>query len=314
MAKRDGAGGAATTSKTTTRHEPGDVIEVASELMARDEAKPEVDLHEIGAELGVPAKYVDQAVVELDRRRLARRRRFLVVAGLVGVVGLAAYGIRSSPNRGKAAPLASPAVAPLSATKSVRGIQVGVDLVHGVSTESGVAELQAGGASAKLLQQPLTDETLHGLDVLALLEARRTFTDDEIQAVVRFVRGGHGLVASDLGWSWVTYEKRPLAELPINRIGSALGAFELTNDVLGPPARFDPPQLAAMTARKTPWVPCGVRSLGGPHRALVRDEQLRPMVSAVEVEKGHAVLFGHTSIVTENPALFVLATAIAADR
>ena len=101
---------------------------------------------------------------------------------------------------------------------------------------------------------------------------------------------------------------------PFRRAFRLLASARRANEVLGTPAGFDPPELSAITVRKTPWIPCGSQTLGPPHHALVRDEQLRPMASAVNVEKGHVVLFGHTSIVTENPALFAYASALAAGR
>src|SRR3954469_26045899 len=69
----------------------GEVIGLASALMAKDHDRRErVDLKQVGAELGVPAEYVERAESELRRRRARRlvRLRIALVAALgFGLVG-----------------------------------------------------------------------------------------------------------------------------------------------------------------------------------------------------------------------------------
>jgi hypothetical protein len=292
-------------------HDPGEVVEVVSELMQADRARgEEPDLRAIGAELGVPGRYVDEAVVELDRRR-ARRRRGLALAAAAALVASGALVAWRAPHAG--ARPGAPAVAP---DRSLRGLSVAFDLRHGLGSGAGKGELEARGATALVIDQALTDVSLKDVDVLVLLEARRSFEDAELDAVARHVREGHGLVVADLGWSWVMYEKKPLAALPANALGSRLGGFGFTNDAIGVPAHVDPAELGgiAAIARTTPWVSCGVALPAGQGRVLLRDEKLRPMAGALAVDKGHVAVFGHAGMLLENPALLAYGVALAAGR
>jgi hypothetical protein len=69
----------------------GEVIGLASALMAEDRNRRErVDLKQIGAELGVPAEYVERAESELRRKRAQRKVRLriaLAAALSLGLVG-----------------------------------------------------------------------------------------------------------------------------------------------------------------------------------------------------------------------------------
>ncbi|MBL8714756.1 MAG: hypothetical protein JNL79_02105 [Myxococcales bacterium] len=288
-------------------HDPGEVIVVAGELMEADRTRAEqADLHAIGHELGVPAPYVDRAVVELDRRR-KRRSVAVVIATLValGTVFVLTRRLLRPP----------PPVAAVSPEKSPRGLRVGLDLRHGVGAATSWNELAARGAAVTLVEQSIGDGALADLDVLVVLEARKNWDPSELDAVVRFVRSGHGLVIADLGWSWVTYDKRPLQELPANVLGSQLG-FGFTNDVLGVPTAIDPNVLGGLRAltRATPWVPCGVTVAPERGRLLVRDAHLRPMIGVVDAAKGRTVAIGHAGLVVDNPALLSFAVALAAGR
>jgi len=208
-----------------------------------------------------------------------------------------------------------PPPAPVSVEKSPRGLRVGLDRRHGVDATTSFGELSTRGAVTTVVEQPLGDALLANLDVLVALEPRKAWDATEIDAVVRFVRAGHGLVVADLGWSWVHYDKRPLSELPANVLGSHLG-FGFTNDVLGVPTAIDPQGLGGISTitRATPWVPCGVTVAPERGQLLVRDELRRPLIGVVTAGSGRAVVIGHAGIVIENPTLLAFSVALAGGR
>jgi len=294
--------------RRAAEHEAGEVIKVATDLMESDRARrEEPDVHAIGEELGVPRPYVDRAVAELERRRVRRRIRFALAACFVLAVSLVAWRTTR--------PTKSPEVTSVAPGKPVTGLTVAFDLRHGIGTATGAKELESRGAKVLVMEQPLDAASLKGVDVLVLLEARRLAQRVESDAIVAFVREGHGLVVADLGWSWVTYDKKPLEDMPANVIGSQLG-FGFTNDVAGSPTSFDSRDLGGITAiaRNSQWVPCGIIVAGDRGRVLVRDDHLRPVVGAVDAGKGHVAVFGHASIPIDNPQLLAFAVALSAGR
>lgn len=275
-----------------------EVVEVATALQARAQTEAlEPDARAVGAELGIPARFVDAAVVEIERRR--RRRRFLLGGAALLLAGLGGGFVvhRATAKR-----------------RPLEGRRVAFDLRHGLGSAAGSAELAARGAAVTTLETGYGAADLAPLAALIVLEARRAWTDPEIEAVIDFVRGGGGLVLADVGWSWTHYDKRPLSELPANRLIQPFGAA-FTDAVLDPPTKPDPTRLGGITqiARVTPWVPGGM-TVPGSARVLLTDEPLRPLGALFGAGAGRVGLFGHAALLTENPALLAFAAEEVARR
>lgn len=323
------------------QHDPAEVIEVASELMEADREKQErVDLRAIGEEVGVPAPYVDKAVAELDRRQVekaarAKRTRLRALVILVGVTfagGVAWLSLRPSKavdptasrapsSRTSSARASASAPAPPSAsaamvkkpfppTPAVKGRVVAFDLGRGEGWNSGATALEAQGATVREIDKPLSDATLSGVDALILIHARRKpFAADEVLAVERFVRGGKGLVVADIGWTWIHYDKKPITTFPVNAVGEKLG-FRFTGDNIGRPARIDDKTIGTVDdLLYDGWAPTRLELEGEKARALVRDDSLHPMAAAIDVDRGHVVVFGHPSMILLTPPLFMWSLA-----
>lgn len=278
--------------------EVAEVVEVASALAERAETDAlEPDARAVAAELGIPDRFVDAAVVEVERRR--RRRRFLlggVALALAGLGGVFAVRRATAPRR------------PLD------GRRVAFDLRHGLGSAPGGAALTTKGAVVSTLEAAFGSAELAPLAALIVLEARRSWTDPEIEAIVGFVRGGGGLVLADVAWSWTHYDKRPLVELAANRLLHPFGAG-LTDAVLGPPTAPDPARLGGIghVARPTPWVPGGLTMPVGA-QVLLTDDQLRPMGATMAAGAGRIALFGHAGILLDNPAILAFAAEQVARR
>jgi hypothetical protein len=282
--------------------DPAEVIQVATRLMEEDRARREPPpLGEIADELGVPRPYIDRAVAELQRRRAARGRR-VVIAGALGVVALA----------GAAAGVLSTRPHPAG---RLAGVTLAFDLGHGSGSAGAAAAVERDGARVRTIEQPLSDETLRGVGVLCLFAPRKTpFTSAELDAMERFVRGGGGLIAAELGWSWTYYVHQPIEALPLNQLGARLG-FGFTAENIGVPARVDPDALAGLGPLvRHDWVPSSVTLTGAAARELVHDDQLRLMAGTVEAGRGRVAAFGHPTMLTENPGLFAWAVRWAARR
>jgi hypothetical protein len=183
---------------------------------------------------------------------------------------------------------------------------------HGIGTAPGAAAVVARGGTTTTIDGLLSDASLASTSVLVLLEPHSAWSDGEFAAVDAFVRSGRGLVIADLGWSWTVYAKKPLEELPANRLGRRLG-FSFDEQVLGTTLERPAPGVPWPLA-STGWVPCGIELRGERPRVFLRDDRLRPIAGAIDVGKGRVVVVGHAGILVENPALLAYAVALAAGR
>jgi hypothetical protein len=234
----------------------------------------------------------------------------LVIVGLGWISHRKQAAIAASDPRGTGAAASSPSPA-------VAGLVVGFELAHGSGFQDGATALEGKGARTRLVEQALSDDTLRGLDVLVLLEPRRTpLTPREIDAVERFIAAGGGLIVADVGGSWATHAKRPIEELYANVLGQRLG-YVITSENIGPDARVDAAVVAGITQgrlARNDWVPARIEVTGEHARVVVRDERMRPMAGTVEHGKGHVAVFGHPGMLLENPPLFVWAVSFAGGR
>lgn len=335
------------------RHDPEEVIEVAAELAAEDDGRVTTrELREIASDVGIAPREVDRALAEIARRKAVRGQRvraFWFVAPMVvmtavfiglgsaeldakrraaaGPPAAVAQPASTTPPIAAPQPAATPAVAdpmvslvphfaePPPDPAALAGVRVGLDSFRG-KPAAAADILRARGASPREVTTRVTPAILADLDALVLIDARsETFDPAEVDAIERFVRGGGALVIADLGWSWTQYEHRAIDELPVNVLGQRLG-FQVTSDVAGLPVAIDPVALPGISGfSRDAWVPCTVLPRGGGGgRPLVRDPHGRPLVLSVAPGQGRVVLFGHMSLPTQNPTMFVQALKNAVRR
>jgi hypothetical protein len=292
----------------------GEVIGLASALMAEDrDRRARVDLEQIGAELGVPAEYVERAESELRRKRAQRKVRLrigLAVTVSCGLVGALWW----NNERVDQAARAHAAASQPSPTK-LRGLVVAFDLHRGSGSAHDASAVKAQGGNVITIDEAFSDGVLAGVDVVALLESRKSaFDEAELNALTRFVRAGKGLVVGDLGWSWVLYEHKPLEDLPANQLGNSLG-FAFTKENVGAPgALADEIAPHHPTLVQHGWAAGSIVLTGDRARIILRDDKLRPMAGTLEAGRGRIAVFGHRGILDDNPWLFAWSVAYAAGR
>ena len=90
--------------------------------------------------------------------------------------------------------------------------------------EAMVSDLKSIGYDIRYIDDLGDDGSLSDISVLIVGNAWGSFSDREINAAEGFVRSGHGLFASGLGWSWLGYgphrgtEKGDLDDYPMNHL------------------------------------------------------------------------------------------------
>lgn len=198
--------------------------------------------------------------------------------------------------------------------KLLEGIVVDYDTLHGTNSQRGSGNLEARGARTTVADRPLSDKELAEVSVLVIANARMPFAEEEIDAIDKFVRSGHGLIIADDPSMWAHVENRPLEELPPNVLGARLG-FSFGAKLLGAPARIDSAALGGIARiARNDWVPTSVTTDAGHARPLALDDQAGAMLVTAEPAKGRIVVVGHPSMLADNPALFVWAVKWAAGR
>ncbi|NLF73033.1 MAG: serine/threonine protein kinase [Candidatus Anammoximicrobium sp.] len=86
---------------------------------------------------------------------------------------------------------------------------------------------------------PLSDAILQDADALIVYQhaAGNAYTDEEIEAVSRFVERGGGLLVGGTTWAGVGYEKYQEAEYPPNQLANRFGTL-MKAEYAGSPAKF----------------------------------------------------------------------------
>lgn len=285
-----------------------DVVHRAAELYEADRADPAVDPREVAAEMGIPAEYVaraqaERASVNVRARRL--RLALLVSVSFAFVIGGAALVARMA--RGAKAPIVAPQ-RPLAA----RPTRVGIDVDHCEEPRDATRSLTLAKAEPSLLRGAYARAQLDAVDVVVLSHCRKTtLTDADIEALRGFVERGGGLVVADLGWSWFHHVKRPLAELPANRLGASLG-FSFGASVLGPPVAPEPATglPAGPFTAQTGWVAGDVSFTSPDARVWLRDGERRSMAGVASYGAGSVAVFGHHGLLDDHPILLARAVEI----
>lgn len=95
--------------------------------------------------------------------------------------------------------------------------------------------LEAAGVSVVSLDGPLDAAALAGVDALVLGNPWGEVGDAELAALDAWVRGGGGLLALGLGWSWRGSNADPdAARYPVQRLGARLG-FDVRDGAISDP-------------------------------------------------------------------------------
>jgi hypothetical protein len=84
-------------------------------------------------------------------------------------------------------------------------------------------ELAGKGYTVVKSPGSITPEMLSGASILFISCPGPSLTDPEITLITSFVSNGGGLFIQGLGWAWLAYEKTPLEEAPMNKIGASYG-------------------------------------------------------------------------------------------
>jgi hypothetical protein len=189
-------------------------------------------------------------------------------------------------------------------------ITVGVDLVHGILWADELEQLKNAGVHVVSLEDDITKERLNDIDVLLITGVSHTsnkadFSDDEVQAIDWFVRGGGGLLCAGQAWSWVypEYGDKPIEDYPLNTLGRQFG-FRITGFNIDAPVHGS----GAVIERASPikrenWWPSKVELQNPDASALLRDETYRIMAGQLPYGEGTVVVMGHDLMLQENPAL-----------
>lgn len=85
------------------------------------------------------------------------------------------------------------------------------------------AELRNKGFSINTFSGTITSARLSDVSVLFISCPGPSLSDVEIDAIKNFVSAGGGLFVQGLGWAWLSYEKRPLEEYPLNKLAMEYG-------------------------------------------------------------------------------------------
>lgn len=283
-----------------------EVVGLAARLQdeERERTTQRVDVVEVASELGIEPRFVRKAEARFDARSKLLWRALILAPGLLaalaGGIGVVYEAKSTRPDVPPPVPKAVTSAHPL------RGRAVVVDRGASDGPRGGEDALARVGAVVTSRDAPTSPSSLAGVDVLLLVHPRRrALASAEVDAITAFVERGGGLVVADLGWSWTTYEKRPLAELPANALGARLG-FTFTSELgelpVGPVDARSP-----ALQRRTDWVPGVLWTRGG--EIVLRDRRGAPIGALLRVGEGAVMVLGHHAILDESPQWLVHAAA-----
>ena len=194
----------------------------------------------------------------------------------------------------------------VSSTPQLNPRIVLVDLYHGSLDGNLKAMIEKGGYTTVPCDAPLTDQALQSAGTLWIDDnASRDYQPGEIKAVRRFVQLGGTVICSGQAWSWA-YDKKDISRYPLNQLGKSLG-FMITGQNIGSPVNKELSTylLGVDTVTRTDWWPSMVESHVRGSRPLIRDENLKTMAIFIPRGSGRIFIFGHGSILKENPQILL---------
>jgi hypothetical protein len=83
--------------------------------------------------------------------------------------------------------------------------------------------LRSCGYEITISSESISKSLLSDISILFISCPNPSISNSEIDAIRSFVSNGGGLLMQGLGWSWVAYQKTPLEENPVNKIGMPYG-------------------------------------------------------------------------------------------
>jgi len=83
--------------------------------------------------------------------------------------------------------------------------------------------LRSCGYEITISSESISKSLLSDVSILFISCPNPSISNSEIDAIRSFVSNGGGLLMQGLGWSWVGYQKTPLEENPVNKIGMLYG-------------------------------------------------------------------------------------------
>ena len=184
---------------------------------------------------------------------------------------------------------------------------VGVDLDHGKDWPGLANTLVSNGYKVVLIKQPVDTATLKKIGVLIIFAPAKSYADAEVQAIVGFVKAGGGLLGAGEAWSWSykEYGNQPIENYPLNALGQQLN-FTVTKENIGTPTYLDTEIMAGIERiERTGWWPSKVDITSTNSQTVVQDQNRSNIGGRLTVGKGRIVVYGHDSLLKDNPKVLV---------
>ena len=184
---------------------------------------------------------------------------------------------------------------------------VGIDLQHGKDW-AGLAEtLVSNGYKVIPIKHPMDAATLKKIGILIILAPTKPYADAEVQSIARFVKAGGGLLCAGQAWSWTykEYGNRPIETYPLNVLGQQLN-FTVTSENAGTPTYLDTEIMTGIErVERTDWWPSKVETSSTNGQTIVQDQNRSSLGERFTVGNGRIVVYGHDSLLKDNPKVLV---------
>jgi len=194
-------------------------------------------------------------------------------------------------------------------TKTSRPVSniVGLDLYHGEIWPELAETLMNAGFQVVTLDHEIDADSLKEIGVLFVSSPTKPYSGHEVKEIAAFVKSGGGLLCSGQTWSWVMkqQENKEVEFHPLNQLGQPL-SFTVHAKNIGEPTYFDTEVMSTISVIiRTDWWPSEVEISARKSRAIVRDDQQRIIGGLSPIENGRIVVFGHSSLLKDNPIVMV---------
>ena len=184
---------------------------------------------------------------------------------------------------------------------------VGIDLQHGKDWPGLAETLVSNGYKVVPIKHPMDAATLKKIGVLIILGPAKPYADAEVQAIARFVKAGGGLLCAGEAWSWSykEYGNQPIENYPLNVLGQQLN-FTITKENVGTPTYLDTEIMTGIErVGRTDWWPSKVEITSTNGQTVVQDQNRTCIGGLVAVGKGRIVVYGHDSLLKDNPKVLL---------
>jgi hypothetical protein len=193
---------------------------------------------------------------------------------------------------------------------------VGIDLQHGEDWPGLAETLATNGFRVVPIKHPLDTATLKKIGVLMIFAPTKPYADAEVQSIARFVKAGGGLLCAGQAWSWTykEYGNRPIETHPLNVLGQQLN-FTVTSENAGTPTYLETEIMTGIErVERTDWWPSKVETTSTNGQTVVQDQNRSSLGERFTVGKGRIVVYGHDSLLKDNPKVLLKTVSYLKDR